>query len=150
MSAAETAELLNGLILKSQELLPQHPFNIGRKTAGKVMANSIWPWGGGYRPQMETIADKYAQVKTGSVISAVDLIRGIGHYAGLKIIKVDGATGLANTNYEGKAEAAVEALKSDDFVFLHIEASDEAGHDGDLELKLQTIRNLDSRIVGIP
>ena len=148
MSAAETAELLNGLILKSQELLPQHPFNIGRKTAGKVMANSIWPWGGGYRPQMETIADKYAQVKTGSVISAVDLIRGIGHYAGLKIIKVDGATGLANTNYEGKAEAAVEALKSDDFVFLHIEASDEAGHDGDLELKLQTIRNLDSRIVG--
>lgn len=148
MSAAETAELLNGLILKSQELLPQHPFNIGRKTAGKVMANSIWPWGGGYRPQMETIADKYAQVKIGSVISAVDLIRGIGHYAGLKIIKVDGATGLANTNYEGKAEAAVEALKSDDFVFLHIEASDEAGHDGDLELKLQTIRNLDSRIVG--
>ena len=127
MSAAETAELLNGLILKSQELLPQHPFNIGRKTAGKVMANSIWPWGGGYRPQMETIADKYAQVKTGSVISA---------------------TGLADTNYEGKAEAAVEALKSDDFVFLHIEASDEAGHDGDLELKLQTIRNLDSRIVG--
>lgn len=112
------------------------------------MANSIWPWGGGYRPQMEPIADKYTKVKTGSVISAVDLIRGIGHYAGLKIIKVDGATGLANTNYEGKAEAAIEALKSDDFVFLHIEASDEAGHDGDLELKMQTIRNLDSKIVG--
>lgn len=148
MSALETAELLNRLILKSQELLSQHPFNIARTAEGKVMANSIWPWGGGYRPQMETIADKYTQVKTGSVISAVDLIRGIGHYAGLKIIKVDGATGLANTNYEGKADAAIEALKSDDFVFLHIEASDEAGHDGDLELKLQTIRNLDSRIVG--
>lgn len=148
MSASETAELLNELIFKSQELLTLHPFNIERKAIGKDTANSIWPWGGGYRPRMEPIADKYAKVKTGSVISAVDLIRGIGHYAGLKIIKVDGATGLANTNYEGKAEAAIEALKSDDFVFLHIEASDEAGHDGDLELKMQTIRNLDSKIVG--
>ena len=90
---------------------------------------------------------RYPEIKSGSVISAVDLIRGIGHYAGLDIIKVPGATGLANTNYEGKASAAIEALKKQDFVFLHIEASDEAGHDGDLDLKLQTIRYLDARIV---
>ena len=89
----------------------------------------------------------YPQVKSGSVISAVDLIRGIGHYAGLDIVKVKGATGLADTNYEGKAQAAIEAIKKQDFVFLHVEASDEAGHDGDLELKLRTIEYLDNRIV---
>ena len=96
---------------------------------------------------MQTIAEMYPEVKTGAVISAVDLIRGIGHYAGLKIVVVDGATGLYNTNYEGKAQAAIEALKNDDFVFLHVEASDEAGHDGDLDLKLRTIEYLDRRIV---
>ena len=79
---------------------------------------------------------------------AVDLIRGIGHYAGLDCIKVKGATGLADTNYEGKAAAAVDALRKDDFVYLHVEASDEAGHDGDIPLKLRTIENLDKRIVG--
>jgi len=100
-----------------------------------------------YRPSMKTLTELYPEVKRGAVISAVDLIRGIGHYAGLRNIIVEGATGLADTNYEGKAQAAIEALKTDDFVFLHIEASDEAGHDGDLELKLQTIRNLDTRIV---
>lgn len=147
MNAVETADLINRLILKSHDLLTQHPFNKERETNGQAVANSIWAWGGGYRPQMETIATKYAGVKRGTVISAVDLIRGIGHYAGLDIIKVDGATGLSDTNYEGKANAAIEALKSNDFVFLHIEASDEAGHDGNLELKLQTIENLDKRIV---
>ena len=90
---------------------------------------------------------RYPQVKSGSVISAVDLIRGIGHYAGLKIIRVKGATGLADTNYEGKAEAAIRALQRDDFVFVHVEASDEAGHDGDLELKLKTIEYLDQRLI---
>lgn len=89
----------------------------------------------------------FPDIKSGSVISAVDLIRGIGHYAGLDVIKVKGATGLADTNYEGKAQAAIDALKKQDFVFLHVEASDEAGHDGDLDLKLKTIENLDSRIV---
>lgn len=89
----------------------------------------------------------YPQVKSGAVISAVDLIRGIGHYAGLRNIIVEGATGLADTNYEGKAAAAIEALRNDDFVYVHVEASDEAGHDGDLELKIRTIENLDSRIV---
>lgn len=147
MTAKETADLINELILKSHDLLSRHPLNQNRKAKGKDAANSIWPWGGGYRPDMEKLSDIYPQIKSGSVISAVDLIRGIGYYAGLKIIKVEGATGLADTNYEGKAEAALKALKTDDFVFLHLEASDEAGHDGDLELKLKTIENLDSRII---
>ena len=143
MTPQATADLLNDLIIKSQSLLANHPFN--RQRTEK--ANSIWPWSGGYRPSMSTLMQRYPEIKSGSVISAVDLIRGIGHYAGLDIIKVPGATGLANTNYEGKASAVIEALKKQDFVFLHIEASDEAGHDGDLDLKLQTIRYLDARIV---
>ena len=143
MTPQATADLLNDLIIKSQSLLANHPFN--RQRTEK--ANSIWPWSGGYRPSMSTLMQRYPDIKSGSVISAVDLIRGIGHYAGLDIIKVPGATGLANTNYEGKASATIEALKKQDFVFLHIEASDEAGHDGDLDLKLQTIRYLDARIV---
>ena len=96
---------------------------------------------------METLMAQYPQVKSGTVISAVDLIRGIGHYAGLKIVEVEGATGLADTNYEGKAQAAIEALERDDFVFVHVEASDEAGHDGDLDLKLKTIEYLDQRLI---
>lgn len=146
-TAKQTADILNDLILKSQKLLEIHPFNQHRTKEGKVAANSIWPWGGGYRPQMLTLSEMYPQIKSGAVISAVDLIRGIGHYAGLDIIKVEGATGLWNTNYEGKVQAAIEQLKEKDFVFLHIEASDEAGHDGDLDLKLKTIESLDSRVV---
>ena len=96
---------------------------------------------------METLQQQYPDIQSGTVISAVDWSRGIGHYAGLRIIEVEGATGLANTNYEGKAQAAIEALKHDDFVFVHVEASDEAGHDGDLELKLKTIEYLDQRLI---
>jgi 2,3-bisphosphoglycerate-independent phosphoglycerate mutase len=147
LTPQQTADLLNEMILKSQELLAAHPFNLERKKRGERQANSIWPWSGGYRPSMETLMQQYPQVKSGSVISAVDLIRGIGHYAGLKIVEVEGATGLANTNYEGKAQAAIEALEHDDFVFVHVEASDEAGHDGDLELKLKTIEYLDKRLI---
>lgn len=147
MTGQETADLLNDLILRSQQLLTEHPYNVGKATANERRANSIWPWGGGYRPKMKTVMQRYPQVKSGSVISAVDLIRGIGKYAGLDVIKVPGATGLANTNYEGKAEAAIDALRKQDFVFLHLEASDEAGHDGDLSLKLRTIEYLDHRIV---
>lgn len=137
MTAQKTADLINDLILKSQEIL-LHTDN------GTL---SIWPWGGGYRPNMKKLADIYPQIKSGAVISAVDLIRGIGHYAGLEIIKVEGATGLADTNYEGKAQAALDALRTHDFVYLHVEASDEAGHDGDLALKLKTIESLDARLV---
>lgn len=147
MTAKETADLLNHLILESQKILPQLPFNQARSRVGQVQGNSIWPWSGGYRPSMKTLMQLYPQVKRGAVISAVDLIRGIGHYAGLRNIAVSGATGLSNTNYEGKAQAAIEALRTDDFVYLHIEASDEAGHDGDLQLKLKTIEDLDRRIV---
>ena len=147
MTPQETADLLNDLILRSQQLLAKHPINKERAERGADTANSIWPWSAGYRPSMETLGEMFPEVKRGSVISAVDLIRGIGHYAGLRNIIVEGATGLADTNYEGKAQAAIEALKTDDFVFLHIEASDEAGHDGDLQLKLRTIENLDRRIV---
>ncbi|MCH5302042.1 MAG: cofactor-independent phosphoglycerate mutase [Prevotella sp.] len=148
MTAQETADLLNSLILKSQELLPQHPYNQAKAAKGERQANSIWPWSGGYRPSMQTLQEQYPQIKAGSVISAVDLIRGIGHYAGLKIVEVKGATGLANTNYEGKAQAAIDALKQgDDFVFVHVEASDEAGHDGDIALKVRTIEYLDQRLI---
>lgn len=146
--AQETADLLNALVLKSQELLAGHPVNLKRIAEGKDPANSIWPWSPGYRPKMEPLAEKYPSVGKGAVITAVDLIRGIGRYAGLRCIDVEGATGLYTTNYEGKARAAVEALKTDDFVYLHVEASDEAGHEGDVPLKLKTIEYLDRRIVG--
>ena len=119
LSPQQTADLINEMILKSQELLAAQ----------------------------ETLQQQYPEIKSGTVISAVDLIRGIGHYAGLKIVEVEGATGLADTNYEGKAQAAIEALENDDFVFVHVEASDEAGHDGDLELKLKTIEYLDQRLI---
>ena len=144
--ANETAELLNKLTLKSQELLENHPVNLKRKAEGKDPANSIWVWSPGYRPSMKTLKEKFG-IGSGAVISAVDLIKGIGIYAGLESIEVEGATGLYNTNYEGKAEAAINALKENDFVFLHVEASDEAGHEGDVDLKVKTIEYLDSRIV---
>lgn len=146
--AQETAELLNDLILKSQEILKDHPVNRRRIAIGKDPANSIWPWSPGYRPAMQTMQEMYG-FKQGTVISAVDLIRGIGVYAGLKVIDVEGATGLYDTNYEGKAHAALEALKTNDFVYLHVEASDEAGHEGDVDLKIRTIEDLDKRAIGI-
>lgn len=146
--AESTAKMLNELILKSQKLLENHPVNIKRISEGKEPANSIWLWSAGYRPKMTTLLDTY-HFNSGAVISAVDLIKGIGVYAGLKPIEVEGATGLYNTNYEGKAQAAIEALRSNDFVYLHIEASDEAGHEGDVMLKVKTIEDLDSRVVKV-
>ena len=145
--AQSTAELLNTLILKSQELLATHPINLKRVSEGKDPANSIWPWSPGYRPKMELLSQKYPAIRSGAVITAVDLIRGIGHYAGLQCIDVEGATGLYTTNYEGKAQAAIEALKENDFVYLHVEASDEAGHEGNIDLKLKTIEYLDKRAI---
>lgn len=146
--AQETADLINRLIVASMELLENHPVNLKRKEAGNDAANSIWPWSPGYRPQMETLATTYPAIKSGAVISAVDLIKGIGHYAGLRNIEVEGATGLYDTNYAGKVEAALEALKTDDFVYLHVEASDEAGHEGNKELKQRTIEDFDQKVVG--
>ena len=120
--------------------------NRKRIAEGKHPASSIWPWSPGYRPQMQPLSDIYP-IRNGAVISAVDLIRGIGVYAGLEVIMVEGATGLYDTNYEGKAEAALKALKEKDFVYLHVEASDEAGHEGNVDLKVKTIEYLDARIV---
>lgn len=151
MTGQETADIINELILQSQKILDGYTTDGSSNTSEHVSEDtlSIWPWGGGYRPNMQKLSDIYPlQIKRGAVISAVDLIRGIGHYAGLRIIKVKGATGLADTNYEGKVQAALDTLRTDDFVYLHIEASDEAGHDGDLDLKLKTIENLDQRVVG--
>ncbi len=147
--AEDTAALLRELVARSQELLPKHPLNIQRAAEGKDMASSIWPWGGGYRPQMSTLKERFPeQVHQGAVITAVDLIRGIGRYAGLDVINVKGATGLYDTNFEGKAQAAIDALRSGyDFVYLHVEASDEAGHDGSVSLKMQTIEDLDHRLI---
>jgi len=144
--ANDTAKLLNYLILRSQALLADHPINQKRKEAGKDMANSIWPWSPGYKPQMPTLKELFG-IEKSAVISAVDLIQGIGIYAGMDVIKVEGATGLYDTNYEGKAQATIDALKDHDLVFLHIEASDEAGHEGNVELKTLTINYLDSRVV---
>ena len=146
--AQATADLLNDLILKSQDLLKGHPLNLKRMAEGKDSANSIWPWSPGYRPQMEPLSVMYPSIKKGSVISAVDLINGIGVYAGLRRISVEGATGLYDTNYENKVSAALEALKTNDLVYLHIEASDEAGHEGSFDLKRLTIEDLDKRVVG--
>ena len=144
--ALATADFLNELTLKSQALLENHPVNQKRAAAGKDKANSIWLWSPGYKPEMKTLLETY-NLNSGAVISAVDLIKGIGVYAGLKVIEVEGATGLYDTNYEGKAQAAIDALRTDDFVYLHIEASDEAGHEGNVSLKIKTIEYLDSRVV---
>ncbi len=146
--AQETADFINELIEKSQELLADHPINLQRKAEGKDPANSIWPWSPGYRPNMKPLSHLYPCIQKGAVISAVDLIKGVGVYAGLRCITVEGATGLYDTNYENKVAAALKALQTDDFVYLHIEASDEAGHEGNLELKRLTIENLDERVVG--
>ena len=145
--AQGTADLINDLILRSQEVLKNHPINLRRMEQGKDPANSIWPWGGGFRPQMELLSEKFPEVKSGTVISAVDLIRGIGHYAGFETPEVEGATGLYDTNYENKVSVALDALRQQDFVYLHIEASDEAGHEGNMDLKKRTIEDLDNRVV---
>jgi 2,3-bisphosphoglycerate-independent phosphoglycerate mutase len=140
-----TARLLTDLIVRSQAILGNHPVNLRRRVQGKDMGNSIWPWSPGHRPQMKTFQELYGL--RGAVISAVDLIFGLGVYAGFKPIKVPGATGLYDTNYEGKTQAACQALLDFDFVFLHIEASDEAGHEGNAELKVRTIEALDHRVI---
>jgi 2,3-bisphosphoglycerate-independent phosphoglycerate mutase len=143
---SETADLLNFLIIKSQKILENHPVNKSRIERGKDPANSIWLWSPGNKPKMKIFMELYG-IRKGAVISAVDLIQGIGVYAGFEVVKVEGATGLYDTNYEGKAKAAVDALKEVDFVYLHIEASDEAGHEGNEILKTKTIEFLDQRVV---
>lgn len=142
----EGAEFLLDLMKRSQEILGHHPLNEKRSRSGKSPANSIWLWGQGKAPKLTTFKDRY-QLK-GALISAVDLLKGIGVYLGLTIINVPGATGYLDTNYEGKAKAAINALEDHDFVYLHLEAPDEAGHSGDIEAKIAAIENFDQKIVG--
>lgn len=144
--AQSTVDLLNRMIIDSKQVLEDHPVNIARKRLGKRPANMIWPWGGGKTPVMPSFKEKYGV--TSAVISAVDLVKGIGVYAKMKIIEVPGATGLYDTNYEGKAEYALEALENYEMVFVHVEAPDEAGHSKDYELKVKTIEDLDKRLLG--
>lgn len=142
----ETAKLLNKLILDSKTILEKHPINLKRIKEGKDPANMLWPWSPGKKPEMKTFQEMY-NIK-GAVISAVDLIKGLGKYADFDIINVKGATGLYNTNYEGKADACIKALKDHDLVYVHVEGADEAGHEGNLKLKIRCIEDFDKRLLG--
>ena len=142
----KTANLLNSLMLKSKGILSKHPINLERIREGKKPANMIWPWSPGKKPNLPTLKSRYKI--NGASISAVDVVSGIGIYAGLDVVKVPGATGYFDTNYEGKAEYAVKSLRDHDFVLVHVEAPDEAGHMGDSELKIRTIEDLDKRLLG--
>jgi 2,3-bisphosphoglycerate-independent phosphoglycerate mutase len=139
-------DIIRELIEESKFILADHPINIKRVKAGKNPGNMIWPWGQGKAPDIPTIEEKFGF--TGSVISAVDLIKGIGHYAGLDIIDVPGATGYLDTNYLGKAEYALDSLQEKDFVWVHVEAPDEAGHAADIAAKIKAIEEFDSKVVG--
>lgn len=145
--AEETADYINELVARSQEVLREHPVNLRRMEEGRDPANSIWPWSAGISPVMRPLSQMFG-IGCGHVISAVNHIRGIGICAGLKPIYVEGATGMNDTNYSGKIQAAVNALRGgSDFVFLHVEACDEAGHDGDAMLKKFAVENIDRLIV---
>jgi 2,3-bisphosphoglycerate-independent phosphoglycerate mutase len=134
------------LIRSSWPILEQHPVNRRRRQKKGKEANSIWLWGQGRAPKLPRFVDKYGI--NGAVICAVDLLRGMGIYAGFEPIVVQGATGYLNTNYRGKAEAALQALTRMDFVFLHVEAPDEAGHAGNCKEKIEAIENFDRKVVG--
>ncbi|MFH1113211.1 MAG: cofactor-independent phosphoglycerate mutase [Pseudomonadota bacterium] len=140
------ADVLLRIIIKSWKILESHPVNLRRVKRHQGAANSVWPWGQGKPPRIKTFKERFDI--TGSVVAAVDLVRGIGSYAGLESVDVPGATGYLDTNYEGKAEAALAALKEKDFVYLHVEAPDEAGHSGQRDLKIKAIEDFDERIVG--
>ena len=141
----EGEELLHRLVRRSQEVLADHPANIARTAAGQAPANSIWPWGQGKAPSMESYASKFGI--SGAVVSAVDLVKGIGVCAGLEVIEVPGATGWVDTDYEGKLRAGLDALSRHDFVYIHLEAPDETAHQGNAELKVRAIEDFDARIV---
>jgi 2,3-bisphosphoglycerate-independent phosphoglycerate mutase len=142
----EGSAALMDLMNSAQMLLANHPVNNARLERGDLPANSIWLWGQGRRPDMKTYRELYGL--EGGVISAVDLIRGLGVCAGLKVIDVPGATGYLDTNYLGKGEAAIELLKDADFVYLHVEAPDEAAHGGLLDEKIKAIEDFDRLVVG--
>ena len=140
--------VLRSFMERSYEILNNHPVNLARAAAGKRKANSLWYWGPGTKPALENFEAKTG--KKGAMISAVDLLKGIATGAGMKICQVEGATGSIDTNYEGKAQAAIDSLLKDgcDFAYIHVEAPDEMGHQGLLEEKIQAIEDLDRRIIG--
>jgi len=146
LPGGDGAEELIKLIQSSREILRDHPVNRARLSEGRKPANSIWLWGQGRAPEIDPLTEKY-NLK-GGIISAVDLLNGIGIYAGLEIIHVDGATGYIDTNYLGKAQKALKAIRRMDFIFLHVEAPDEMGHEGDIEGKIKAIENFDEKVVG--
>ncbi len=145
LPTGEGAQRLNGLIEKSREILEGHPVNKRRLEEGKSPATSIWLWGQGVAPSMPSFEELYGM--SGSVVSAVDLVKGIGRYAGLSVIDVPGATGYLDTNYEGKVEYALDSLNEVDITMIHIESTDETGHVGDANLKIQAIEDFDGRVV---
>ena len=140
------AEEIKSVMLKAADFLNNHAVNTTRVKNGKKPANSIWLWGQGRTPQITSLTQKYGL--QGGMISAVDLLNGIGVFAGLKVIRVEGATGYIDTNYEGKAKTALDALKFMDFIFVHLEAPDEMGHEGNAEGKIQAIESFDEKIIG--
>lgn len=142
----EGDQILRQMMWNSLEILDNHEINRRRRDEGKLPANMIWLWGQGYMPHLPPFSLKTGL--TGAVIAAVDLIKGIGRLAGLKVIEVPGATGYIDTNYEGKAQSALEALTTMDFAYIHVEAADEAGHAGDIEMKIEAIERIDRRLVG--
>ncbi len=147
LPAGDGSGELTELIRRSNELLSSHPVNLARKAAGKNPANSIWFWGQGTRPALENFRERYGL--SGGMVSAVDLLKGIAIGAGMKSVDVEGATGTLSTNFEGKAKAATELLDNGcDFVFVHLEAPDECGHQGDLEGKIKAIELVDKKILG--
>lgn len=145
LPSGKDGKFLSELIKESMSILELHPVNLERINEEKNPANSIWVWGQGYAPKFAPFKELYR--KSGAMISAVDLLKGIGIYAGLDIIEVPGATGYLDTNYEGKVGAALETLKTKDLVFVHVEAPDETGHEGSIEKKMQAVEDFDSRVV---
>lgn len=137
---------INRLMRLSCEILADHPVNRERRGRGQKQATSIWLWGQGRAPRLQRLTEKYRL--RGAMISAVDLLNGIGVYAGLDILRVEGATGYTDTNYRGKAEKALSALKEVDLVFVHVEAPDEMGHQGNVEGKIKAIEDFDEKVVG--
>ncbi|TDA31830.1 MAG: cofactor-independent phosphoglycerate mutase [Hadesarchaea archaeon] len=140
------AKKLNRMMLESKKILSGHPVNLAREMQGKNPANMIWLWSQGGRPRLQGFKRKYGL--RAALISAVPLIRGIGIYTNMTVIRVPGATGYFDTNYEGKALYALRALETHDFVYVHVEAPDEAGHEGNLEMKIKAIEDLDRRLLG--
>jgi len=145
LPAVEGKKRVRSLMKRSNRVIEETQINVRRIKEGKLPATQIWLWGQGYKPQLPDFHDRFGVY--GSVITAVDLIRGIGMLTGLDPVQVEGATGFVDTNYEGKADEGVRSLKEKDFVFIHVEAPDEAGHKGDAELKIRAIEDLDRRLL---